>query len=266
MTDFELFLFSVDPHFIRAAVDAGVNGVVVDWESADKSRRQNGYDTEINRHTVADLECVRHTTDCTILCRINNDPDRLACETEAAIAGGADELLLPMVRSVEEVERLLDRVRDRCRVGMLIETPEAVAICTDFRRLPLARVYVGLNDLSIGMRYRHLFEALQDGTLDAVRRQVSAPFGWGGLTRPDRGRPVPCHLLIAEMARLGCQFSFLRRSFHADVPEADLQQAVRDIRDRLRTAAAREPAQIERERQELYTVLAALDRGPEVHS
>ena len=71
---------------------------------------------------------------------------------------------------------------------------------------------------------------------------------------------------IAEMARLGCQFSFLRRSFHADVPEADLQQAVRDIRDRLRTAAAREPAQIERERQELYTVLAALDRGPEVHS
>ncbi len=261
MTDFELFLFSVDPHFIRAAVAAGVNGVVVDWESEDKSRRQSGYDTEINRHTVADLERVRHVTDRTVLCRINNSPHRLDRETEAAIARGADEILLPMVRWVEEVERLLDRVRNRCGVGILIETPDAVATCAGFQRLPLTRVYVGLNDLSIGLQYHHLFEALQDGTLDAVRRKISAPFGWGGLTRPERGRPVPCRLLIGEMARLRCQFSFLRRSFHADVPEADLRHAVGDIRDRLRAAAMREPAQIERERQELCSVLAAL--GPD---
>ena len=65
---FELLLFSVDAEFIRKAVGAGVAGIIVDWECASKRERQAGADTEINRHTVADLHRVRRATDTRVIC------------------------------------------------------------------------------------------------------------------------------------------------------------------------------------------------------
>jgi hypothetical protein len=51
----ELILFSHDLDYAEAAMAAGMNSVVVDWEWADKPVRQFGFDTEINRGTEADL-------------------------------------------------------------------------------------------------------------------------------------------------------------------------------------------------------------------
>ena len=255
---FSLLLFSTDPARIREAVAAGVDAVLVDWENRGKQQRQADADTEINHDTLDDLRRVRAATDARVICRINgyaaeSTPGEVADATEA----GADELLLPMARSPEEVERTLTLAKGRAGVGMLIETTDAVRRVHEFAALPLARVYVGLNDLAIERRTPNLFTAVADGTLEAVRRAISAPFGFGGLTLPERGWPIPCRLLIGEMARLGCSFSFLRRSFRADTAGRDLRVEAPRIRQALAEAAARSPAAVAADRRRLVEAIEA---------
>jgi hypothetical protein len=218
---FSLLLFSVDPVVIRESVRAGVDGIVVDWERAGKRDRQNRADTEVNLHTVDDLRLVRKATDALVVCRVNAPHAGSPGEVERAIAAGADELLVPMIRRVGDAERMLDLANGRCRVGILIETEDAVRLAGQLGALPLARVYVGLNDLAIDRGAPTIFDAVVDGTVADVRRACPMPFGFGGLTRLDAGRPVPCRLLVAEMARLDTQFSFLRRSYYRDMRGRD---------------------------------------------
>jgi hypothetical protein len=254
---FELLLFSVDPGFIREAVCAGVAGIVVDWECAGKRERQAQADTEINQQTVDDLRRVRSATDAAVVCRVNGVHRESAVEVEQAIDAGADELLIPMVRSVGDVERILELVKGRCRVGILIETEAAVLRARELCALPLSRVYVGLNDLAIDRGAHNIFEAVIDGTVAAVRGVCPLPLGFAGLTCPDAGAPIPCRLLIAEMARLDTQFSLLRRSFHRDIKGRDMATEVRRLLAAIAAARHRSAAEVTGDHREL---VAAVER------
>jgi hypothetical protein len=217
----DLFLFTVDPAFGSDVVAAGATGVIVDWERRGKARRQAGEGTQINGDTPDDLSRMRAATDGRLLCRINGFGPWTAWEVDEAVARGADEVLLPMVRTPEEVDRALDAVGGRCGLGILVETQDAVARVRELARRPLSRVYLGLNDLRIDRRSDNLFAPLIDGTVDAVRSQVPGTFGVGGLTLPGGGIPVPSALLGAELVRLGADFTFLRRAFTADMAGRD---------------------------------------------
>lgn len=255
---FSFLLFSTNTDFIRKAVSAGVDGIIVDWENAGKRARQARADTQINFDTVDDLRRVRAGVDALVICRINSHGTATPAEVEQAIDAGADELLLPMVRTVAEVEKTLEQASSRCGVGILIETEEAVAIAEELGRLPLTRVYLGLNDLGIARGTPNIFTAAADGTVERVREACGGvPFGFAGLTLPDRGRPIPCRLLINEMARLRCDFSFLRRSFLADVQERELAIAVPRIRAALAAAARAAPEAIAQDRRDLVAAIAA---------
>jgi hypothetical protein len=217
----DLFLFTVDPRWGADVVAAGAAGIVVDWERRGKARRQLGEGTQINADTPDDLARMRAATDGRLLCRINGYGPWTGAEVDEAIARGADEILLPMVRTADEVDRTLDLVAGRCGLGILIETQDAVDRTRDLARRPLSRIYVGLNDLRIDRRSVELFRPLVDGTVDDVRAQVTQFFGVGGLTLPESGFPVPSGLLAAELVRLGTDFTFLRRSFTADMAGRD---------------------------------------------
>jgi hypothetical protein len=217
----DLFLFTVEPGWGADVVAAGATGIVVDWERRGKARRQLGEGTQINADTPEDLARMRAATDGRLLCRINGFGPWTAGEIDEAVARGADEILLPMVRSTEEVDRTLDAVAGRCGLGILIETQDAVDRAAALARRPLSRIYVGLNDLRIDRRSTELFAPLVDGTVDAVRAEVAQAFGVGGLTLPGGGFPVPSDLLAAELVRLGADFTFLRRSFTADIAGRD---------------------------------------------
>ncbi|TYP90733.1 aldolase/citrate lyase family protein [Blastococcus xanthinilyticus] len=217
----DLFLFTTDAAWGRDVVAAGAAGLVVDWERRGKARRQAGEGTQINADTPADLSRVRDATPGTVICRVNGFGPWTAGEVGEAVARGADELLLPMVRSAEEVDRTLEAIGGRCPLGILIETQDAVDRAAELARRPLARIYVGLNDLRIDRRSTELFRPLVDGTVDEVRAQVPMPFGVGGLTLPGHGSPLPGDLLAAELVRIGAQFTFLRRAFTADMAGRD---------------------------------------------
>jgi putative flippase GtrA len=227
----ELLLFSTDSVLVAEATAAGIDGFIVDWERRGKSRRQAGEGTQINEDTLEDLVRVRAATRRTVLCRIDGYGPWTAHQVERAIEAGADELLLPMVRNPQQVDRTLEHVAGRCSLGILIETQDGVQQAAQLARRPLSRVYVGLNDLRIDRGSASLFQPLVDGTVDEVRADVDpVPFGVAGLTLPDRGAPVPSRLLAAELVRLRASFTFLRRSFLADTAGRPLAPAVTQIR------------------------------------
>lgn len=265
-TAFELLLFSTEREFVREAVEAGVDGIVVDWEVLGKRRRQAGADTEVNCDTLEDLRRVRSWVDIPVLCRVNPPGPTTERELESAIGAGADEVLVPMVRSPRELDWILELARGRCAVGALIETTDAVNRAGSLAQLPLSRLYVGLNDLAIERRTPSIFTALGDGTVARVRSDVHGRFGFAGLTAPERGYPIPCRLLVGELVRLRSTFSFLRRSYRRDARGEQQAALVARLRAALLEAGARSADEVERERRELEEAIAAWPRQASGHA
>ena len=261
-TYIDLFAFSRCPDFVRDVTAAGAAAVVVDWERRRKERRQAGADTQINGDTPDDLAAVRAVTAGPVVCRVNGWDGWTPGEIDLAVALGADEVLLPMVRRPGEVDAALERAAGRCDLGILVETTDAVRHVRELVRRPLSRVYVGLNDLMIDRGGTSLFGPLVDGTVEHVRQVVGSagiPFGVAGLTVPEGGRPVPCRLLIGELARIGADFTFLRRSFHADTIGRDLSVEVPRILEAVGAARRRTATQLDADRDELVTTVGLLD-------
>ena len=243
----DLFLFTVDPAWGPDVVAAGAAGIVVDWERRGKHRRQRGEGTQINADTLDDLVRMRAAVEGRLLCRINGYGPWTAREVTDAVAAGADEIFLPMVRGTEEVDRTLDLVAGRCGLGILVETQDAVDRIAALARRPLSRIYVGLNDLRIDRRSTELFRPLVDGTVEAVRAVVDRPFGVGGMTLPGGGFPISSDLLAAELVRTGADFTFLRRAFTTDMvgrdPFVEVPRLLASL-DRYRTADGAEVAEL----------------------
>jgi hypothetical protein len=246
--NFELLLFATDTEMIQRAERSGIHGFIVDMENKGKFSRQIGFDTQINENSITDLERVRKSTDRIVLCRINAFCESTRDEVEQVIQAGADEIFLPMVRNPEEVLRTIEFIRERCKLGILVETMDAVRAAQNLAEIPLSRVYVGLNDLAIDRGKKNIFVSVADGTVEKVRESFNQPFGFGGVTLPERGEPIPCRLLMAELVRLHCSFTFLRRSFYRDIVGHDMLVEVPRILQAIRALTARTPEQVEQDR------------------
>lgn len=265
----ELLLFTHDPIYARAAIEGGMDAIVVDWEWRGKSGRQAGRDTEINRGTEDDLARIRDALDtrATLICRINNCDEVREHEIERAVALGADEIWLPMVRDLATVSAVLRQVAGRARLGVQVETVDALGLGPALQALDLARVYIGLNDLHIDLQREHLFDPLADGTVQRFRDHYGGVFGVAGFTHPSLGRPIECRLLLAEMARLRCGFAVARRSFRADVPATRIPDAIAAVRSCYAQLLAREPVAVLRDHLELQASLQSLrPPTPPAHS
>lgn len=255
----DLVLFEKRPAAMAAALAAGIDGLIVDLEHAGKERRQEGADTEINGHSPADLDPARQLGARLRYCRLEGPGIWREAEVEEVLERGATHLLLPMVEHPAQVERLLARVAGRAAVGILVETVAAVAAAGELARLPICGAFVGLNDLAIERRSKNIFAALADGTVEKVAAAFAGrELGFAGVTAIDCGAPVPARLLIAEMARLGATFSFLRRSFRRDLIGRNMAHEVARLRAAWELLLRRDARQVESDRRELAARLAEL--------
>ncbi|MFK7935752.1 MAG: aldolase/citrate lyase family protein [Saprospiraceae bacterium] len=197
-----------------------VNEIIIDWENKGKEIRQVNYDTEVNKHTLADLIELRKYYDRKIICRVNGGQFFNEREVKSAIDAGADELFLPMVTHPREVEKMMRFTKEQCALSILVETKSAVTQIEQLTQFALAKIYFGLNDYAIDCGVKNIFLPLTDGTVKKVANHCKArniPFGFGGLTHPDLGYPISAKLLLAEMVRCHASFSFLRRTFYRDL-------------------------------------------------
>jgi hypothetical protein len=260
--DFELFVFHRDAMSDMDCTKAGCRGVVVDLEVKGKHERQASYNTQINQHSLEDIISLK-ARGIGVICRINAIDSGSADEIDRVIDAGADELLVPMVRTRQEIEQVFRQVDGRLAIGLMIETTEALDLAPVVNDHDVRRVFVGLNDLHITQGKPTLFHVLADGTVDTIRQQIQhAAFGFGGLTLPGSGHPLPVDYFFHELARLDCQFTFLRRSFFSDSQQIPASEAIPAIQQEVHKIRQRQSSQIESDRladqQQLFRLLNTL--------
>ena len=207
----------------QIAETAGVDRIFVDMEFIGKDERQKGLDTVKSHHMISDIAKIKDAVETAkVLARVNPIHDALPefmsseDEIERSILAGADILMLPYFKTVEEVDRFLSIVHGRVKTMLLVETPEAVERIDEILSLPgIDEIHIGINDLSLGMGKKFMFELLTDGTVEQLCfkfRKAGIPYGFGGIASIGNGM-VPSEFIIKEHYRLGSSFVILSRSF-----------------------------------------------------
>ena len=235
----KLLYITNKPDVARIAERNGVDRIFVDMEYIGKAERQHGRDCVLNRHTFADAIAIREAiTKSEVLVRVNPIHEEQADgypgtedEIERVIRAGADIVMLPYFKSVDEVERFLEAVHGRAKTMLLLETAEAANLVDEVASLDgVDEVHIGLNDLSISYHSKFMFEMLSNGTVERLCRhlkQFDKPYGFGGLASLSRGL-VPAEMIIKEHYRLGSTGAILSRSF-CNVNQFDDLKAIEEL-------------------------------------
>lgn len=244
----KMMYITKDPEIARIAEEAGVDRIWVDLEYIGKALRQGGLDTVQSHHTIEDIKVIHAAINrAELQVRVNPIHEATAdygdsrSEIEAAIAAGADRLMLPYFKTVEEVETFLRLVGGRVRNNLLLETPEAVERVDEILALPgIDEIHIGLNDLSLGYGKPFLFDLLADGTVERLClkfREAGIPYGFGGVASLGRGL-LPAEYVIREHYRLGSTRVILSRSFCNRELNADLDEGRITFTSRMRQIRA----------------------------
>lgn len=261
----KLMYITNNPSVAEIAANAGVDRIFVDMEVLGKAERQGGKDTVQSDHVPGDIRCVREVigNKAEIIARINPINPGSKAEVEVAIQNGADIIMLPMWKSVEDVTAFLSFVAGRCRTMLLLETAEAAEIIGDVVKIPgIDEIHIGLNDLHLSYGRSFMFELLADGTVERITsiiRSAGIPYGFGGIARPGSGT-LPAEKIIGEHYRLGSEIVILSRSFCNANKQTDLneitnqfEKGVADIRAVEAQYQDWQPEQFERNRREVVS-------------
>ncbi len=251
-----LMYITKSPEVARIAEEAGVDWIFVDMEFIGKDSRQGGLDTVQNHHTVEDVRNIKQAVKkAKVLVRVNPIHNALPNypsskdEIDATLEAGADILMLPFFKTVEEVKQFIGYVNGRAKTLLLVETVEAAILIDDILEVPgIDMIHLGLNDMHLELGMKFMFELLADGTVERLGNKIRAkgiPFGFGGIATLDGG-DMPGEMVLKEHVRLGSSMVIVSRSFCNTNVVTDLNEvrtifndgigAIRELEKKLQTA------------------------------
>lgn len=236
----KLMLLTGNPEFAKRAEDCGVDRIFIDLEYINKADRQKGRNAYLTCNTVKDVAPMRAALKkAELLVRVNPINPLSKDEIDAVCEAGADIIMLPMVFDAEDVKTFVQFVGGRAKCVPMIETAQAMARIDDILEIEgIDELYIGLNDLHIGLGLTFMFETLSGGLLDYMAEKIKAkgiPFGFGGMAKIGEGM-LPAERILAEHYRLGSTTVILSRTFRNEVdaegkPILDLAAEIKKIRD-----------------------------------
>ena len=249
MRPFKLkFMYITNNPAIAEVADAhGVDRIWIDLETRGKEERQRGMNTVKSHHTMQDISAIRKVLKkADLLVRVNPLYDGTKAEVDEAIARGADILMLPMFRTVDDVVCFVEIVAGRAKVLLLLETMDAEKNIEEIVKVAgVDEIHIGLNDLHLEHHQKFLFEPLADGTIDKicnVIHKAGIPYGFGGIAKLDGGL-LPGRMVLAEHCRLGSSMVILSRAFFDAKAGGDAEEmeqvfsselkAIRDCEEKL---------------------------------
>lgn len=214
----EYFYITNNPKVALACERAGVDRIFIDMEYIGKDKRQGGLDTVKNHHTVEDVKNVRTAiSKSKLIVRVNPIHKGSEEEINAVIDAGADFIMLPMWKSVDDVKDFYRIVQGRVKTFLLLETEEA-RLCLDevIKLKYVDEIYIGLNDLHLSQHKKFMFELYTDGTVDEIvgkLKSANIKFGIGGVGKVNCNNLLPAENILCEHYRLGSSMVILARAF-----------------------------------------------------
>lgn len=206
----------------------GVKRIWIDLEVLGKEKRQKGINSVKSHHKLDDIIKIKpFLTTSEMLVRINPWNENSINEINSVIDAGADCIMLPMWKSVDEVQQFIATVNGRCITILLLETKEAEHCLDDILQLPgIDEIHIGLNDLHLSYSLTFMFELLTNGTVERICNKIKAfgiPYGFGGIAQIGAG-DIPAEKIILEHYRLGSTCTILSRSFCDYMKIRDISQ------------------------------------------
>lgn len=219
----KLMYITNKPAVAQIAEQAGIDWIFLDMEFIGKDARQGGLDTVQNHHTVKDVVNIKAAVKkAKVLVRVNPIHDELLDypsskdEIDATINAGADIVMLPFFKTVEEVKQFISYVDGRAKTLLLMETVEAANLVDEILEVPgIDMIHLGLNDMHLELGMKFMFELLANGTVEKLGKKIKAkgiPFGFGGIATLDGGA-LPGSMVLKEHVRLGSSMVIVSRSF-----------------------------------------------------
>lgn len=214
----KLMYITNDTSIAKIAESSGVDRIWVDLEKNGKEERQKGMNTVKSKHEIEDVGKIKKVlTSSELIVRVNPIYQNSKYEIDRVIEQGADIVMLPFFKTVEEVIEFIKLVDKRSKTMLLVETPEAVNIIDEILSLKgIDEVHIGLNDLHLGYKKKFMFELLVDGTVEYLcskfKQYGIKSYGFGGISRIGTG-DLPAEDILAEHYRLGSTIAILSRSF-----------------------------------------------------
>lgn len=219
----KLMYITNKPVVAEIAEQAGVDWIFLDMEFIGKDARQGGLDTVQNHHSVKDVENIKAAVKkAKVLVRVNPIHEALLDypsskdEIDATIKAGADIVMLPFFKTVEEVKQFISYVDGRAKALLLMETVEAANLVDEILDIPgIDMIHLGLNDMHLELGMKFMFELLANGTVEKLGNKIKAkgvPFGFGGIATLDGGA-LPGSMVLKEHVRLGSSMVIVSRSF-----------------------------------------------------
>jgi citrate lyase beta subunit len=219
----KLCLITDKPDFASEAERAGVARIMLDLEKVGKLQRQRGRDLFLSDHvleSVARMKAALKTA--AVVVRVNPLTQASDEEIDAVEEARADFIMLPYFHTLHEVRGFLSLVRGRSKTILLVETKSAIEVLPEIlKESGVDEIHIGLNDLSISLGHKTIFEPLSSGIIDhgsALLLKKGTPFGFGGIARlTARGLPVDPERVLAEQVRLGASIGWLGRTFRGEM-------------------------------------------------
>ncbi len=265
----ELLQITNDPELARRCDALGGFRLFVDLELMGKHTRQAGRNTHISSHTMEDVARIKAVLRrARLMVRLNPLHDGTPAEVAAALAGGADLLMLPMFEDAATLRRFAHIVQGHIPrnaaqqniIVPLLETRGALQSIDEWINTPgLHEVFVGLNDLHLQLGCRFMFEPLAQGHVDRVAalcRARSLPFGFGGVARMHEGQ-LSGRDVLAEHVRLGSSAVIVSRTFHRSDEPTSFEDAVAQLRHVEAQLHTRSPEQVQAEHENAMKIIAA---------
>lgn len=201
------------------AESSGVDRIMVDLEKIGKKERQGHLDTLISDHSEKDITLLKNILKkSNLMVRVNPLNEMSQLEINNVIKRGADIIMLPMFKSISDVNKFIQYVDKRAIVSLLLETKEALMDIDNLLKLEgIDEIHIGLNDLHLSLGLDFMFEFLTNGVLDDLSEKIqnaNIKFGFGGIARIGHGY-LDSSVIISEHVRLGSCMTILSRDFHS---------------------------------------------------
>lgn len=216
-THITLMYITNNPDVALVAEKNAVQRIWIDLETLGKQERQHNINSVKSHHCVSDIEIIsKLLTNSELLVRVNPMNPCSEHEINQVIEAGADMIMLPMWKTVDEVQTFIRFVNGRVKTTLLLETKEAVECINQIlEKGGFDEIHIGLNDLHFSYGLDFMFELLVNGTVEELCHKFKVagiPYGFGGIARIGAGM-LPAEKIIMEHYRLGSTRAILSRSF-----------------------------------------------------